>query len=40
MEGKNIIVCTDAAMCTDEIKNYNVKDGRGFIITQSIKKIK
>lgn len=39
MEGKNIIVCTDAAMCTDEIKNYNVKDGRGFIITQSIKKL-
>lgn len=39
MEGKNIIVCTDAAMCTDEIKNYNIKDGRGFIITQSIKKL-
>ena len=39
MKGKNIIVCTDAAMCTDEIKNFNVKDGRGFIITQSIKKL-
>ena len=39
MKGKNIVVCTDAAMCTDEIKNYNVKDGRGFIITQSIKKL-
>ena len=39
MEGKNIIVCTDAAMCTDEIKRFNVKDGRGFIITQSIKKL-
>lgn len=39
MRGKNIIVCTDAAMCSDEIKNFNVKDGRGFIITQSIKKL-
>lgn len=39
MKGKNIVVCTDAAMCTDEIKNYNIKDGRGFIITQSIKKL-
>ena len=39
MKGKNIVVCTDAAMCTDEIKNFNVKDGRGFIITQSIKKM-
>ena len=40
MNGSNIIVCTDAAMCTDEIKNFNVKDGRGFVITQSIKKLK
>jgi hypothetical protein len=39
MYGKNIVVCTDAAMCSDEIKNFNVKDGRGFIITQSIKKL-
>ncbi len=39
MKGKNIIVCTDAAMCTDEIKKYNVEDGRGFVITQSIKKL-
>lgn len=35
-----IVICTDAAMCTDEIKNYNIKDGRGFVITQSLKKIK
>jgi len=40
MEGKNIIVCTDAAMCNDDIKKYNVKEGRGFVITQSIKKLK
>lgn len=39
MDGKNIIVCTDAAMCTDDIKKFNVKDGRGFVITQSIKKL-
>ena len=26
-------------MCTDEIKKYNVKEGRGFVITQSIKKL-
>ena len=39
MKGKNIIVCTDAAMCTDEIKNFNIKEGRGFVITQSIKKL-
>lgn len=39
LRGKNIIVCTDAAMCTDEIKKFNVKDGRGFVITQSIKKL-
>ena len=39
MQGKNIIVCTDAAMCTDDIKKFNVKDGRGFVITQSIKKL-
>ncbi len=39
MKGKNIIVCTDAAMCTDDIKKFNVRDGRGFVITQSIKKL-
>lgn len=40
MNGKNIVVCTDAAMCTDDIKKFNVQDGRGFVITQSIKKLK
>ena len=35
-----IILCTDAALSTDEIKNYNIKDGKGFVITQSLKKIK
>ena len=40
IENKNTIICTDAAMCTDEIKRFNVKKGRGFVITQSIKKLK
>ena len=35
-----IILCTDAALSTDEIKKYNIEDGRGFVITQSLKKIK
>ncbi len=40
LENKNTIICTDAAMCTDEIKLFNVKTGRAFVITQSIKKLK
>ena len=39
LTNKNIVVCTDAAMCTDEIKKFNVSEGRGFVITQSIKKL-
>ena len=35
-----IILCTDAGLASDEIKKYNIKDGRGFVITQSIKKLK
>ena len=40
LENENTIICTDAAMCTDEIKRFNIKDGRSFVITQSIKKLK
>lgn len=40
LEDKKTIICTDAAMCTDEIKKFNIKDGRAFVITQSIKKLK
>ena len=40
LENPNTIICTDAAMCTDDIKLFNVKDGRAFVITQSIKKLK
>ena len=40
LQDKQTIICTDAAMCTDEIKRFNIKDGRAFVITQSIKKLK
>ena len=40
LANKKTIICTDAAMCTDEIKQFNIKDGRAFVITQSIKKLK
>ncbi len=40
LTNKKTIICTDAAMCTDEIKKFNVKDGRAFVITQSLKKLK
>ncbi len=40
LENSKTIICTDAAMCTDEIKSFNIKDGRSFVITQSIKKLK
>ncbi len=40
LENAKTIICTDAAMCTDEIKQFNIKDGRAFVITQSIKKLK
>ena len=40
LKNKQTIICTDAAMCTDEIKNFNIKEGKAFVITQSIKKLK
>ena len=40
LENDKTIICTDAAMCTDEIKKFNIKDGKAFVITQSIKKLK
>ena len=40
LKNKKTIICTDAAMCTDEIKHFNIKDGKAFVITQSIKKLK
>ena len=40
LKNRQTIICTDAAMCTDEIKSFNIKDGKSFVITQSIKKLK
>jgi len=40
MDSTKIILCTDAGLASDEIKKYNVKDNRGFVITQSLKKLK
>ena len=35
-----IILCTDAGLSSDDIKKFNIKDGRAFVITQSLKKLK
>ena len=40
LEHTKLILCTDAGLASDKIKNFNIKDGRGFVITQSLKKIK
>ena len=40
LDSTKIILCTDAGLSSDEIKKFNVKDNRGFVITQSLKKLK
>ena len=40
IDNTKMILCTDAGLASDEIKRYNIKDNRGFVITQSLKKIK
>lgn len=40
LDNTKIILCTDAGLSSDEIKKYNIKDNRGFVITQSLKKLK
>ncbi len=40
MDNTKMILCTDAGLASDEIKKFNVKDNRGFVITQSLKKLK
>ena len=40
LDDTKIILCTDAGLASDEIKNFNIKDKRAFIITQSLKKLK
>lgn len=39
-EETKIVLCTDAGLASDEIKKFNIKDNRGFVITQSLKKLK
>ena len=38
LDDTKIILCTDAGFASDEIKKFNIKDNRGFVITQSLKK--
>ena len=40
MDNTKIILCTDAGLASDEIKKFNIKENRGFVITQSLKKLK
>ena len=40
MDNTKMILCTDAGLTSDEIKKYNIKDNRGFVITQSLKRLK
>ena len=40
MDSTKIILCTDTGLASDEIKKYNIKDNRGFVVTQSLKKLK
>ena len=40
LDNTKIILCTDAGLASDEIKKFNVKDNRSFVITQSLKKLK
>lgn len=40
LESTKVILCTDAGLASDEIKKFNVKNNRGFVITQSLKKLK
>ncbi len=40
LEDTKVILSTDAGLASDDIKKYNSKEGRAFVITQSIKKLK
>ena len=40
LDDTKIILCTDAGLASDEIKKFNIQDNRGFVITQSLKKLK
>ena len=40
LDDTKMVLCTDAGLASDEIKKFNVKDNCGFVITQSLKKLK
>ena len=40
LDDTKIILCTNAGLSSVDIKKYNIKVGRGFVITQSLKKFK
>lgn len=40
LDSTKMILCTDAGLAADEIKKFNIKDNRSFVITQSLKKLK
>lgn len=40
LDDTKMVLYTDAGLASDEIKKFNVKDNRGFVITQSLKKLK
>lgn len=40
IDSSKLILCADAGLASDEIKKYNAKNNRGFVITQSLKKLK
>ena len=40
LKDTKFILCTDAGLASDKIKKFNIQDGRGFVITQSLKKLK
>ena len=40
LDDTKIILCTDAGLASDEIKKFNIKNNRAFVITQSLKRLK
>lgn len=40
LDSTKLVLCTDAGLSSDEIKKFNIKDNRGFVLTQSLKKLK
>ena len=40
LDNTKIILCTDAGLSSDQIKKFNIENNRGFVITQSLKKLK